>query len=83
MNESAIEFGPGQEISAILTEPEHRVSDVAVVIVNAGLVHRVGPFRLHVILARELARSGFLAVRMDVSGLGYSKTRKHRCWPIC
>jgi alpha-beta hydrolase superfamily lysophospholipase len=46
-----------------------------VVILNAGIIHRVGPNRLHVELARALAASGLAAVRLDLSGIGDSEPR--------
>jgi alpha-beta hydrolase superfamily lysophospholipase len=39
---------------------------------NAGIVHRVGPHRLNVRLARRLARRGIPSLRFDLSGLGDS-----------
>lgn len=42
----------------------------AVVLFNAGAIHRVGPFRLHVALARALARQGFPVARVDQPGVG-------------
>lgn len=51
--------------------PVPRVSPV-VLLVNAGVIHRVGPHRLHVKLARGLAEAGHPAVRMDLSGVGDS-----------
>jgi pimeloyl-ACP methyl ester carboxylesterase len=41
-------------------------------VLNAGVLHRVGPHRLHVKLARQLARRGLLTVRLDLGGLGDS-----------
>lgn len=46
-----------------------------VVMLNAGVLHRVGPCRMHVLLARELARAGFASLRFDLSGLGDSEPR--------
>jgi pimeloyl-ACP methyl ester carboxylesterase len=46
-----------------------------VVILNAGLVHRVGPFGLSVQIARRLASQGFRVLRFDLSGLGDSPAR--------
>ena len=43
-----------------------------VVLFSAGLVHRVGPNRLHVKLARSLAQSGFSVFRVDFNGQGDS-----------
>jgi pimeloyl-ACP methyl ester carboxylesterase len=43
-----------------------------VVILNAGVLHHVGPNRLHVQLARALAAEGFPVLRFDLSGIGDS-----------
>ncbi len=42
---------------------------------NAGMLHRVGPNRLHVRLARDFARRGFASLRFDRSGVGDSPPR--------
>ncbi len=49
---------------------------VGVVILNAGLLHHVGPFRLHVLLAEQFADAGFPVIRLDQSGKGESARRK-------
>lgn len=43
-----------------------------VVYLTAGLLHRVGPNRLHVELARELAAVGYPGFRFDMTGIGDS-----------
>ncbi|MDP3980811.1 MAG: hypothetical protein Q8Q33_05295 [Chlamydiota bacterium] len=48
----------------------------AVLFWNAGLLHRVGPNRLYVDLARRLSKLGFHTFRFDLSGLGDSQQRK-------
>lgn len=45
----------------------------AVLVLNAGVLHRVGPHRLHVTLARRLAERGRFALRLDLSGIGDSR----------
>jgi pimeloyl-ACP methyl ester carboxylesterase len=42
---------------------------------NAGFLHRVGPHRLHVHLARDLSRMGFSSLRVDLAGTGDSPPR--------
>jgi pimeloyl-ACP methyl ester carboxylesterase len=45
-----------------------------VVFLNAGVIHRVGPHRLHVKLARRLADRGITSLRLDLSGIGDSRS---------
>lgn len=52
----------------------HIDAGVAVVILNAGVIHRVGPGRLHVRLARTLAARGFPCFRFDLPGIGDSRS---------
>lgn len=48
-----------------------------VVLLNAGLIHRTGPFRLHVHIARELAAKGFDVFRFDMPNIGDAPTGSH------
>jgi len=45
---------------------------VGQILFNAGILHRIGPHRLNVRLARRLARRGIPSIRFDLSGLGDS-----------
>jgi pimeloyl-ACP methyl ester carboxylesterase len=47
-----------------------------VLLLNAGLLHRVGPNRLYVRLARALAGHGFRVLRFDLSSVGDSEVRR-------
>lgn len=77
--EQPAQIGRGEGLSAVLTRPtELDPTRPVFVILNAGLLHRVGPFRLHVTLARRLAQQGFPALRVDLSGLGYSPRDRDR-----
>lgn len=74
--EEPVQIGTGEGLSAIFVRPEELDGDHPVfVILNAGLLHRVGPFRLFVQLSRRLAKQGFPALRLDLSGLGYTPAR--------
>ncbi len=69
--EEALSFGDGNRLFGILTERERPSGGrTAVVFLNAGANHRVGPNRLYVSLARDLAARGYPAFRFDVGGLG-------------
>ena len=78
MREKAKLFGTSRSLVGIVTAPDARspADSVAVVLLNAGVVHRVGPNRLYVTLARKLAESGFSVLRFDHSGIGDSLPRE-------
>ena len=78
INESVCHFGPDGGLFGILSSPnsdQQKTDAPIVLILNAGIVHRVGPFRLHVDMARQLAAEGFSTMRLDLSGLGDSAQR--------
>ena len=64
-------FGSEAQLVGIVTRPNAPLP-TSVVILNAGVLHRVGPHRLHVLLARRLAERGFQALRLDLGGIGDS-----------
>ncbi|MGV6821030.1 MAG: alpha/beta fold hydrolase [Parvularcula sp.] len=47
-----------------------RMDRPTIIFINAGVVHRVGPHRLYVKMARAFAELGFSCLRFDLSGLG-------------
>lgn len=78
MKETVCQFGPDSSLVGILCTPDEsvRVEGAPVaLILNAGIVHHIGPFRFHVDMARLLAAAGFSSLRIDISGLGDSETR--------
>ena len=78
MKETVCSFGPSDSMFGVLTTPEEsvRVEGAPIaLILNAGIVHRIGPFRMHVDIARRLAEKGMSTLRIDLSGLGGSAPR--------
>ena len=78
MKEEAITFGEMRRLVGVVTEPSEGSENplnVAVVLLNSGIVHRVGPGRIYVKMARELAADGFTTLRFDLSGIGDSLAR--------
>ena len=74
MNERPLYFGPDNGLMGLLTMPdEFDAGRPAALLLNAGLLHRVGPNRLNVELARTLAQAGFPALRFDMAGVGDSE----------
>ncbi|WP_137918626.1 alpha/beta fold hydrolase [Hydrogenophaga sp. 2FB] len=73
MNEVSFKFGSQQHLSATLTlPPGEQPARMGVVLLNVGIIHRIGPHRFNAKLARALAREGLATLRMDLSGQGDS-----------
>lgn len=73
MSEEPILFGPDANLIGVLSRPVGvPLADVACLMINVGVTHRVGPHRINVKLARHLARRGMASLRFDLSGIGDS-----------
>lgn len=76
MKEEAVQFGkPGCLVGIVTTAAPGNEDMPAVVLLNPGIVHRVGPGRIYVKIARALAAQGFTVLRFDFSGIGDSSVR--------
>jgi len=78
MFEETVLLGPARSSVGVFTPASGagaEQSDLAVLCLNAGLVHHVGPHRMHVLLARALAARGIHCLRLDQSGIGDSAVR--------
>jgi pimeloyl-ACP methyl ester carboxylesterase len=77
MTEKAVLFGQDKSLVGILSEPLQKTNKglPALILLNAGMLHRVGPNRLNVNVARKMAAAGFTVLRFDFSGLGDSRVR--------
>jgi len=75
--EQALLFGRSKSLVGIVTMPtaEQSARLPAVVILNSGIVHRVGHHRMYVTMARQLAAAGHRVLRFDFSGIGDSRSR--------
>jgi pimeloyl-ACP methyl ester carboxylesterase len=61
----------------VWTEPSAvRENAPVVVLLNSGIIHRPGPNRLYVRIARNLAARGYRVLRFDFSGVGDSDVRR-------
>lgn len=81
MTETAVLFGRHTALVGVLTEPDPASAAddrPAVILLDAGRIHHVGPNRLHVKFARRLAGEGFTVLRFDFSGIGDSGVREDR-----
>jgi alpha-beta hydrolase superfamily lysophospholipase len=65
-----------RSLFGIVTHPTNKArSGRAILLLNAGAQHRIGPNRLWVDLARHWAKMGLVVLRLDISGLGDSPAR--------
>jgi pimeloyl-ACP methyl ester carboxylesterase len=78
MSEQAVVFGRTNSLIGVVTDPpglRRRGCLPAILFLDAGFIHHVGPNRLYVTTARRLAAAGFLGLRFDFSGIGDSPSR--------
>lgn len=75
ITEKPVTFGRSGGLLGIVCGPMNSVSALPTAIfINAGIIHRVGPNRLYVNLARAMARAGVRSLRFDLAGIGDSAT---------
>ena len=74
VEEHPVYFGRHHDLFGIVSEPSKKEmrSKAAVIFLNAGAVHHIGPNRLYTRLARQWASLGILCFRVDLSGIGDS-----------
>jgi hypothetical protein len=76
VEERALNYDEAGRLFGILAqrpEPIGRRARTALLFLNVGSNHHVGPHRMYVTLGRELSALGFSAFRFDVAGLGDSR----------
>lgn len=74
MRDEVLQLGSEGQLVGIVSHPAGpgRTAAPAVLLLNAGVLHRVGPHRLHVLLARQIAARGNASLRLDLGGIGDS-----------
>jgi len=84
VRDEVVRLGPEGQLVGIVSHPASGASfarpaptppaapRLAFIILNAGVLHRVGPHRLHVLLARRIAATGLAGLRLDLGGIGDS-----------
>jgi pimeloyl-ACP methyl ester carboxylesterase len=77
MKERVVQFGDAHSLVGVLAEPSDGAANTPTfILLNAGTLHRIGPHRVYVKIARALATAGFPVLRFDLSGLGDSLPRR-------
>jgi len=84
VSEHAVLLGKQHSLVGIMTRAVAAApsSNPTVVILNTGIVHRVGHHRMFVTLARILAGAGFNVLRFDFAGIGDSEPRPDSLSPV-
>jgi len=74
IKESLVQFGENGELNGIVTHPrDEKTSQIGVILLNAGFLHKVGPNRIYVKIARGLSSiENCTVLRFDFSGIGDS-----------
>lgn len=74
MKETPVLFGPDRSLVGVVSTPmeEGKLAPVACLMLNMGANYRVGPHRINVKLARQMAHQGVSSIRFDLAGLGDS-----------
>jgi hypothetical protein len=71
--EQAIVFGKFDHLLGVANIAETaQINDTAMILITAGMLHNVGPYRMYVDIARKLAEQGMSSLRFDISGIGDS-----------
>jgi dienelactone hydrolase len=84
ISEKAVLLGDQHSLVGIMTRAVTSTpnSNPTVVILNTGIVHRVGHHRMFVSLSRALAGNGFDVLRFDFAGIGDSEPRTDSLSPL-
>jgi dienelactone hydrolase len=86
INEQVYLLGKQHTLVAIMTRASGNAvasnQKPTVVILNTGIVHRVGHHRMFVALSRALAGIGFNVLRFDFAGIGDSEPRTEGLSPL-
>ena len=80
--ETRFRFGPQDRLFGIWCEPVGSNSQRAILFVNGGANRNTGWARMTVGLARTLASMGIASFRIDLTGLGESRSDERRPQPI-
>ena len=83
VNEQAVLFGHQNSLVGVFTRPTKAFEGYpTIVVLNTGVIHRVGHHRMYVTMARALAAAGYPAFRFDLSGIGDSDLRDDALSPL-
>ncbi len=77
IHENTVRIGQPIPLHGVVSLPVNKDKKVGVILLNSGVMHRVGACRMTVKIARRIAEElGFFCIRFDFSGLGDSEPRR-------
>lgn len=79
MTEEIVKIGKDGHMVGVLSVRDASERKPVALMFNAGFIHRVGPFRMWVDLARELAKENIPSLRFDLNGIGDSALTSDAC----
>ncbi len=84
ISEQAVLFGHQNGLVGIFARPPASAcqDNPTIVVLNTGVIHRVGHHRMYVTMARALASAGYPVLRFDLSGIGDSDLREGALSPL-
>ena len=84
LSERAVQFGRENSLVGIIAQATAQASSElpTIVILNSGIIHRVGHHRMYVTMSRRLAEAGYAVLRFDFAGLGDSTPRSEGLAPL-
>jgi pimeloyl-ACP methyl ester carboxylesterase len=85
ISEQAVLLGKRKSLVGIITQSvgsTESCEGLAVVILNTGIIHRVGHHRMYVTFSRVLAEVGYTVLRFDLAGIGDSDNRADNLSPL-
>jgi pimeloyl-ACP methyl ester carboxylesterase len=84
ITEKPVLMGRQHTLVGVLAKPVASEGDnrPTIVILNTGIVHRVGHHRMFVTMSRLLASAGYSVLRFDFSGIGDSDPRAEPLSPV-
>lgn len=81
-SEQVVMFGADSSLCGIVTRPIGEATGLPIIILNTGVIHRVGHHRMNVSIARRYAAQGHPAVRFDFGGIGDSYMQDDALAPL-
>jgi len=82
MTEQVVLFGAQASLCGLLARPVAAPTRPPIILLNTGIIHRVGHHRMNVTISRLYAAKGHPVVRFDFGGIGDSPVQSETLAPL-